>query len=86
MNKKVELYTTPYCPYCRRALKLLDDKGVTYTNHDVSNNRPLFESIMSQTGWDTVPQIFIDDQFIGGCDDMHALDRKGTLDGLLGLI
>lgn len=86
MNKKVELYTTPYCPYCRRALKLLDDKGVTYTNCDVSNNRPLFESIMAQTGWDTVPQIFIDDQFIGGCDDLHALDRKGTLDGLLGLI
>lgn len=86
MNKKVDLYTTPYCPYCRRALKLLDDKGVTYTNYDVSNNRPLFEAVMSQTGWDTVPQIFIDDQFIGGCDDLHALDRKGTLDGLLGLI
>lgn len=85
MNKKVELYTTPYCPYCRRALKLLDKKGVTYTNYDVSNNRPMFQTIMAQTGSDTVPQIFIDGQFIGGCDDLHELDAKGTLDGLLDL-
>lgn len=85
MNKKVDLYTTPYCPYCRRALKLLDDKGITYTNYDVTNNRQLYESIMAQTGWDTVPQIFIDGEFIGGCDDLQALDAKGTLDGLLRL-
>ncbi len=85
MNTKIDLYTTPYCPYCRRALKLLDDKGVTYTNYDVSNNQLLFDRIKAQTGWNTVPQIFIDDQFIGGCDDLHALDSKGTLDGLLGL-
>ena len=84
MNKKVDLYTTPYCPYCRRALKLLDDKGITYTNYDVANNRQLYESIKAQTGWDTVPQIFIDGAFIGGCDDLHALDAKGSLDGLLG--
>jgi len=85
MNKKVDLYTTPYCPYCRRALKLLDDKGITYTNYDVANNRQRYESIMAQTGWDTVPQIFVDGAFIGGCDDLHALDAKGTLDGLLHL-
>jgi len=85
MAVKIELYTTPFCPYCRRALKLLDNKGVNYTNHDVSINRPLFNAIMAQTGWDTVPQIFIDGKFVGGCDDLQALDIKGELNSLLHL-
>lgn len=83
MNKKIVLYTTPYCPYCRRALKKLDEKGVTYENIDVSNDKATFNKIKTQTGWDTVPQIFIDDVFIGGCDDLHALDSAGKLDALL---
>ncbi len=85
MNKKIDLYTTPYCPYCRRALKLLDNKGLEYTNYDVSNNRALLQSIEAQTGWDTVPQIFIDGEFIGGCDDLHELDGQGKLDELVRL-
>ena len=83
MHKKVVLYTTSTCPYCIRALKKLDEKGVSYENINVRENQELFKAIMAKTGWDTVPQIFIDDQFIGGCDDLHALDRKGELDALL---
>lgn len=83
MHKKVVLYTTSTCPYCIRALKKLDEKGVSYENINVRENQEQFKAIMAKTGWDTVPQIFIDDQFIGGCDDLHTLDRKGELDALL---
>lgn len=81
--KPVKLYTTEWCPYCHRALKRLDDKGVEYMNINVSKNKDEFEAIKNQTGWDTVPQIFIGDKFIGGCDDLLVLDSKGELDELL---
>ena len=81
--KPVKLYTTEWCPYCHRALKRLDEKGVEYMNINVSKNKDEFEAIKNQTGWDTVPQIFIGDEFIGGCDDLLALDSKGELDELL---
>lgn len=81
--KKVTLYTTKYCPYCRKALKLLDSKGVTYTNIDVEAEPATFEQIKKQTGWRTVPQIFIENEFIGGCDDMHLLEANGKLDQML---
>jgi glutaredoxin 3 len=81
--KPVKLYTTEWCPYCHRALKRLDEKGVEYMNINVSKNKDEFEAIKNQTGWDTVPQIFIGDKFIGGCDDLLALDSKGELDKLL---
>lgn len=86
MNKKVVLYTTATCPYCLRALRKLDEKGVTYENINVHANPEVFKAVMAITGWDTVPQIFIDESFIGGCDDLHALDREGKLDGLLGIL
>ncbi len=82
---KVVLYTKGYCPYCRRALALLESKGVEFTNIDVTNDVKTFSAISARTGWDSVPQIFINDEFVGGCDDIHALDRKGELDKLLGL-
>jgi glutaredoxin 3 len=85
MSKKVVLYTTSTCPYCIRALRKLDEKGVKYENINVRENPEQFDAIMAKTGWDTVPQIFVEDQFIGGCDDLHALDRKGELDAILGL-
>lgn len=81
--KKVTLYTTRYCPYCRKALKLLDHKGVNYTNIDVDTEPEIFVEIKKQTGWSTVPQIFIETEFIGGCDDMHLLDANGKLDQML---
>jgi glutaredoxin 3 len=83
--KQVTLYTTKFCPYCHRAIKKLDQKGVEYTNINVSKNREEFDEIMKETGWDTVPQIFIDGVFIGGCDDLFALDDQGKLDKLLGV-
>jgi len=80
---KVVLYTTPYCPYCQKALRKLDEKGVIYEVIDVSGDSRTFDEIKVRTGWDTVPQIFIEGAFIGGCDDLHALDREGKLDALL---
>lgn len=82
---KVVLYTMNYCPYCKKALALLKSKGVEFTNVDVTNDDRVFSAVEAKTGWDTVPQIFINDVFIGGCDDIHELDRKGELDKMLGL-
>lgn len=82
--KRVEIYTTSTCPYCIAAKRLLDQKGVSYEETDVGAN-PILRQEMSQraNGRRTVPQIFIDGQGIGGCDDLHALDHQGKLDQLL---
>lgn len=78
------IYTTPTCPYCIRAKSLLDSKGVNYENIDLSKELPQVRTELTElTGSRTVPQIFINDQFVGGCDDIHALDREGKLDQLL---
>lgn len=84
---RVEIYTTPYCPYCARAKQLLNAKGVTYEEIDVMANparKP--EMIARAQGRRTVPQIFIDGDGVGGCDDIMALDRAGKLDARLGLV
>jgi glutaredoxin 3 len=83
---KVEIYTSPFCPYCHRAKRLLTQKGVDFEEIDVMVNpgrRPEMEQ--RAEGRTTVPQIFIDGRGIGGCDDMYALDARGALDPLLGL-
>jgi glutaredoxin 3 len=83
---RVEIYTTPYCPYCLHAKALLDKKGVAYEETDVSGNSALRTAMSVRAeGRTTVPQIFIDGQPIGGCDDMVDLDRQGKLNPLLGL-
>lgn len=83
---KVELYTTMFCPYCARAKALLDRKGVAYTEFDlIEQPGKRDEMIRRASGRTTVPQIFIDGEHIGGCDDMVALDRAGGLDPKLGL-
>jgi glutaredoxin 3 len=81
---KVEIYTTPTCPYCAAAKALLKRKGVTYQETDVSRD-PAIRVAMTQRagGRRTVPQIFINGQHVGGSDDLHALDEQGKLDGLL---
>jgi glutaredoxin 3 len=83
---QVELYTTMWCPFCARARALLERKGVAYTNVDLDEepNRRA-EMVKRAGGRRTVPQIFIDGEHIGGCDDMTALDRAGKLDAKLGL-
>lgn len=82
---KVEIYTTPICPYCVRAKKLLDKKGVEYTEYNVMSDRAKRSEMESRTGGHTVPQILIDDKVIGGCDDMFELDFDEELDPMLGL-
>lgn len=83
---KVEIYVTAICPYCVRAKKLLDRKGVSYTVIDVSANADLRREMTERShGRQTVPQIFIDDHSIGGCDDLYALEEEGKLDGMLGI-
>lgn len=81
---EVVLYTKPGCPYCIRALALLDSKGVEYENIVASNDpEKKAEMVQRSNGRATFPQIFIDDRHIGGSDDLHALDRDGKLDALL---
>ena len=83
---KVEMYMSPFCPYCARAKSLLQKKGVQYDEIDVIAD-PSRRTEMSKRadGRTSVPQIFIDGQGIGGSDDIHALDRKGELDRMLGV-
>lgn len=81
---RVEIYTTPTCPYCIAAKKLLAEKGAAFDEISVAGD-PAGRRAMSERagGRTTVPQIFIDGRHIGGCDDLHALDGKGGLDPLL---
>ena len=81
---EVTIYTRMMCGYCTAAKRLLDRKGVTYTEHDASFSPDLRrEMIQRANGGSTFPQIFIGDVHVGGCDDLHALDAQGRLDGLL---
>ncbi len=81
---KVEIYYWTTCPYCVRARKLLDSKGVPYVGYDITGDEGARAKMIERTGGSrTVPQIFINDRLIGGCDDIHALEAEGKLDGLL---
>ncbi len=81
---EIEIYTSLWCPYCARAKALLDSKGVTYVEHDApSGSKKREEAITRSGGRTTVPQIFINGEAIGGCDDLVALERAGKLDPLL---
>ena len=82
--KQVEIYTTPICGYCAMAKRLLKRKGVAYREIDVMM-RPAQRAEMTQRsgGGRTVPQIFIDGDHVGGCDELYGLERAGRLDGLL---
>ena len=80
---KVEIYTKHFCPYCIRAKQLLDDKGVSYEEFEVSIDRSLQTEMQTRSSRRTVPQIFIDGLHIGGSNDLFALERSGELDSLL---
>ena len=81
---KIEIYTTMLCPFCTRAKQLLDSKRVIYFETDVTTRPSLRKAMTERTGGRTsVPQIFIDGQHIGGCNDLLALERSGQLDRLL---
>lgn len=80
---KIEIYTTQWCPYCVRAKALLDQKGASYEEIDATDAQVRGAMVTRAGGRRTVPQIFINDQHIGGCDDLYALDSRGGLDPLL---
>lgn len=81
---KITLYTKAFCPYCHRAKALLDAKGAVYDERDLTLGGPNRAEMLARSGGrSTVPQIFIDDAHIGGCDDLMALDSAGRLDPLL---
>jgi len=77
------MYTTQYCSYCYRAKDLLDRKDVKFEEIAVDNSMPLRQEMMEKSGRYTVPQIFINNRSIGGCDELHQLERSGQLDSLL---
>jgi glutaredoxin 3 len=80
----VELYTTPYCPYCIAAKQLLRRKGVDFRDIDVAGRPELRAEMMTRAGGrHTVPQIFVGTTHVGGCDDLYALEEAGELDPLL---
>ena len=79
----ITMYATGWCPYCARARALLEHKGATWTELDTDDAKTRTEMI-ARTGRRTVPQIYIGDRHVGGCDDLYALDAAGELDPLLG--
>jgi len=80
----VEIYTTPFCGYCRMAKQLLERKGVAFSEIDVSADPALRAAMVERAGGRrTVPQIFVGPTHLGGCDDLYALERAGRLDALL---
>lgn len=81
----VVMYTTPWCPYCIRARGLLKRKGIAFTDLDVASNPALRREMVEKSGRNSVPQIWVMGEHVGGCDELHALDRAGQLDKKLGL-
>jgi glutaredoxin 3 len=80
----IEIYTTPYCPYCMAAKKLLASKGAPFKEIDVASDSALRTKMVERAnGGYTVPQIFIGQTHVGGCDDLYALEEAGKLDPLL---
>jgi glutaredoxin 3 len=82
--QSIEIYTTPYCPYCHAAKQLLQKKGAAFKEIDVSRDAALRSAMTQRAGGRrTVPQIFIGGTHVGGSDDLHDMDRAGKLDPLL---
>ena len=81
---EIVIYSTQVCPYCVKAKQLLSAKGATYQEIDISRDPALVEEVQTRSGGrKTVPQIFIGDLHVGGCDELYALDAAGQLDELL---
>ena len=80
----VEIYTWDHCPYCQKAIQLFDKKGIKYTRYRIDGDESAREKMgLRANGKKTVPQVFIDNKHIGGCDDTHVLDENGELDKLI---
>jgi glutaredoxin 3 len=84
MTQPITIYTKPFCPYCIRAVSLLEQKGVEFTEIEAAFDPDKRQEMIQRSGGRaTFPQIFIGEQHIGGCDEMMALERSGRLDPLL---
>ena len=84
--KKVIIYSTLTCPYCIKAKQLIESKSVDYQEVRIDKHPELVAEVIEKSnGQKTVPQIFIGDYHVGGCDDLYALDKDGRLDSLLGI-
>jgi len=82
-SAKVEIYTRRFCGFCVRAKQLLDDKGVAYIEIKIDGDPELRQYMIERSGGYTVPQIFINDQPVGGCTELYELEYEGRLDELL---
>ena len=80
---KIQVYTGALCPYCSSAKKLLKSKGVEFEEIDVTFKPSLRKEMAARAGRSSVPQIWINGQHVGGCDELYALERSGELDGML---
>ena len=80
---EIVIYTQDWCPYCVRAKTLLETKGVSFQEIDAPQGSPARAQSQSRSGRSSVPQIFVGDKHLGGCDDLVALERAGKLDALL---
>lgn len=84
MSPQITIYTKDYCPFCTKAKRLLESKNAPYSEIDVTHNPQLLEEMIEKSSQRrTVPQIFIGETHVGGCDDLYALQAAGTLDALL---
>ena len=83
MREKVVIYSSRWCPFCMRALTLLNSKEVAFTEIDVDKNPQERVKMREMAGRNSVPQIWIGDHHVGGCDELFALERSGELDQLL---
>lgn len=83
MAAKVRLYSTQFCPFCVRAKNLLKSKQADFDEIDLTDDSETRSRISAETGWQTVPMIFIGDEFVGGCSELYDLESRGLLDGLL---
>lgn len=79
----ITVYVTGWCPYCQRAKGLLTQKNLVFNEIDVDDDAKFREEMIARSGRRTVPQIFIGDRHVGGCDDLFALEGSGELDRLI---
>ena len=79
----VTIYTKSWCPYCSAAKELLTRKNVAFTEFEITGKADLKDQMVKRSGRATVPQIFIGETHVGGCDDLYSLDQSGTLDAML---
>lgn len=81
--KKIVMYSSDYCPFCHAAKTLLNKKGFAFEEINVDGDRQVRQEMINKAGRTSVPQIWIGDQHIGGCDELHALERSQQLDALM---